>query len=636
MTNIEKKNAYRYFIYNMQEYLKSDYDQLESRTIGSFRALLLDYFELYAEINSCTGDKGKYQKSLDNLLNSIIFYCKENPISRHPHITNDIQSLKKLLELKEKSEQKDKSEPKDNSEKKDKSEPKDKSEKKDKIDPFCIYNTISSVYKKFSSINILYLCIDMVQNYIKDYADVDKITEVFISELIFEGYSLKYLEEWFGQTFRYEVMKGISDEEGLKNVIGECMKLSCKSNKCYSIILKVSLPYEIKKEIKENKTICISNVEYQSIYLENVELITSKKFDKFYESGKFEYLTSNIKSCDIYKSIELVKLPLENYMEMYKTVDTSIKNKIINGCLISEDSEWREIPLHNEETNFKKMTLREKEDIQDFIQLRSFLRKNHIMSIDIDLIERVINLLQKVPELTKDNRLLNTWTSMEYILKSYNKESIIEKVRQVVPRVICLYIFKNKMNILWDKLLPYIERGKTSDLNHCISSDNPKKYDRLSFATFLKDKDSAQKLHDFFGSNIIIQRKIAELNCILNNPQQLINLNKYSFSAIQHDLNSIYRLRNKLVHSGVGNKLDIDLYSNKLQKYVNCVLGTIIYHIKRSPESTISEVLYSIVQTYDNYLGMLQALITDKDPCNQQKLLQEKIMKIAFPPYLYL
>ncbi len=255
MSNNKKKNVYRYFIYNMQEYLKSDYDQLESRTIGSFRALLLDYFELYAEINSCTGDKGKYQKSLDNLLNSIIFYCSENPISRHPHITSDIQSLKKLLEQKVKSEQNEKSE---------------------------------------------------------------------------------------------------------------------------------------------------------------------------------------------------------------------------------------------------------------------------------------------------------------------------------------------------------------------------------------------QKLHDFFGSNIIIQRKIAELNCILNNPQQLKNLIEYTFSRIQHDLNSIYRLRNKLVHSGVGNKPDIELYTNKLQKYVNCVLGTIIYHIMRSPESTISEVLYSIVQTYDNYLDILKDLIKDKDSCNKQKLLQEKIMKIAFPPYLYL
>lgn len=43
MAQQKKKNAYRYFIYNIQEYLKLEYCNLESRKMDSFRSLLLEF-----------------------------------------------------------------------------------------------------------------------------------------------------------------------------------------------------------------------------------------------------------------------------------------------------------------------------------------------------------------------------------------------------------------------------------------------------------------------------------------------------------------------------------------------------------------------------------------------------------------
>ncbi|OPZ90811.1 MAG: hypothetical protein BWY74_02191 [Firmicutes bacterium ADurb.Bin419] len=602
-----KKNAYRYFIYNIQEYLKLEHCNLEIRKMDSFRALLLDFLELQEEINNSTGDKNKYQKSQNNLIEAIVFYCEENPIAKHPSLQKDLKCLKELLQQQEKS------------------------------DVICVYNTVNSIYKKMNLINVLDVCIDVIQEYVDDYFDVDKLTETYISELLFEGYSLKYLEEWWGHAFKSEIMKEVSDYEGLRGILNRFRELSSKKSNDYEIILKVSLPNKIREELKEKKSLKINNVEYKSF---DIGMFEKKgDFDKFFESSKFENLIVKINSCDVYKSIELVRLPLENYIEMFKIIDTSVKEKIINGCLVKENNMWREIPLHNEASYLKKMTVREKEDVQDFIELRDILRQKGMISFDISIIERVINLLQKMPELTRENRLLNTWASLEYILKFYNKDSIIEKVRQIVPRVICLYFFKNKMNILWDKILPsmsYLEESEISGLKECMSKESSKKYNREAFALFLKNTDSATKLHDFFNANIVIQRKICELNCFLNKPEDLMRILKYTSDSVKHDLNSIYRLRNKLVHAGGGLRTDVELYSIKLQKYVNCIIGTIIYHIKRSPESLISEILYSIIQTYDNYYDLLKGIVCEKDGDKVNQIISINIRQIAFPPYLYL
>lgn len=603
MSDNNKKNAYRYFIYNMQEYLKIDYRNLENRRMDSFRALLLDFLDLSNEINNNIGDKTKYQKSLQNLMETITFYCKENPISKHPYLKEDLHCLRVLLE-------------------------------KDKKDAQCIYNTINSIYKKMNSLNTLSLCIDIIEDYTENFSDVDKLTEAYISELIFEGYSLKYLEEWWGKTFRSEVMKGISDEKGLRDIIEKCRELSHRENTYFEIILKIWLPNEIKKELQDYGKLTISNVEYKKADITTLK--NNKDFDKFFESNKFEFLKVSIKSCDKYKSIELAKLPLENYIEIYRVINPSIKEDIVNGCLVKQDETFEEITLHNDLGYTGKMTGREKEDIQDFIELRDIQRQKNMMSFDIHVIERVINLLQKMPELTRENRLLNTWTCLEYILKFYNKDSIIEKVREIVPRVICLYFVKNKLNILWDKLLPFIEKGSLTDLSQCISSENGKKYNKEAFTLFLKDMDNAKKLCNCFNTNISIQRKIQEINCILNRPDTLLNMLNYTYNSVMHDLNSIYRLRNKLVHSGGTTRVNIELYSDKLQKYVNCILGTVIYHIKRSPESTISEILYSIIQTYDEYIDFLEKLTKEENPVKLNESININIKKIAYPPYLYL
>ncbi|MFW6016882.1 MAG: hypothetical protein ACOCRK_10630 [bacterium] len=607
MSDTKKKTAYRYFIYNIHEYIKLDYSILDSRRLDSFRSLLDSYFELYEEITNNFGNRNKYSNSLNNLIKTIIFYCNENPILKHPKLKNDLEHLKVLLM------------------------------KKDNSDEIEIYHAISSIKKKLNTLNILDLCIDLIIDHIEDFAEVDKLIESYISELIYEGYSIKYLYEWWGQTFKSSIMKNISDKAGLIDVINNFRKLTCNNKTTYQIILKISVPNKLKAEINNFNNITISNIKYTPINNLHDFKAIHEDFINFFGSNKYMYLHAEVQACDVYKSIDIVKDPIENYIQIYKIIDKSIKNNIVNACLVknASNSKWIEYPLHNSGPIIKEITNREKEDIEDYIDLRDSYRKNNIQSFDIATLERAINLLQKLPEFTTENRLLNIWTSLEYILKFYERNSIIEKARQIIPCVISLYFIKSKTNIFWDKLLPYIENGKLDLLNNCISSMDNTKYNKENLALFLIDENNARSLYDFFDKNVIIQRKIAELNSLLAKPKNLFKVIKFNYDSVKYDLNSIYRIRNKLVHSGGTISSEIEFYSHKLHKYVNCLLGTVIYHMKRSPQNNISEILYSIVQTYDSYIDTIISFGNIKENKVGENL-KNSISKIAFPPYIYL
>lgn len=75
------------------------------------------------------------------------------------------------------------------------------------------------------------------------------------------------------------------------------------------------------------------------------------------------------------------------------------------------------------------------------------------ISTSIKQLSNSLGMIKESIEDTPENRLLNSWSSLEYILNSYEGKSIIGKIIDIVPKVIALYLVKDRMNILWDRLL---------------------------------------------------------------------------------------------------------------------------------------------------------------------------------------
>lgn len=113
---------------------------------------------------------------------------------------------------------------------------------------------------------------------------------------------------------------------------------------------------------------------------------------------------------------------------------------------------------------------------------------------------------------------------------------------------------------------------------------------------------------------------------------------------IEHDLTRIYRVRNKLVHSN-NNILfnNIDIFTIRLNKYINSLIGTIIHYLKRRPDLQISEVLNSIHETYEWYKNFLKsesektkAIKKAKEEGKETGKISIDIKTASFPPYLYM
>lgn len=611
MSQKNKYSSYKYFMYSMLEYFKNKEFKLEERNFGSIRQLLNDYIEIYNQIKSNTGDSSKLKRSLDALEDNILFYFKNTKLSKHKFLSKDIEKIELIFKKGNQSL---------NTE---------------------AYFSLTAFIKKMNNINILNVWIDILKSdYTVNFDDIDKLMDCYISELLFEGYSLKYLEEFWLNEFKD--LKDCKDEESILVQVEKFRVLSKIKDSKYDIVLNLNIPISLKEELEKGENLNINKLVYKIFELEsNRHLVKHIESKSFFKSSKATTLKTKVKAPDKYRAMYIAVNNIINYLDVYKVIDNSINNNIKVALLESEEYKAYNI---NELMKYSRvLSSREREDIVDFILLREDFRKNNIKSTSIDNIENIINILQKINELTIDNRLLNCWNSVEGITRFYkDSKSNINAVNSIMPKVISMYIIKQKMNCLWDRIYPLIKKDIINDprLNDCISSKNNKKYNKIKFATYLLKDESAKWLYENTCTNIIICRKVAELNSLLKDPKKLEQYVEMKMKCIEHNINSIYRLRNNLVHSGGNVNINMENYTQRLQYYLNCILGTLIHHMKRNPDLTIPEVLYSIINSHDEYMANIKSL-KDKVKGKKEKELEDIIIdygveNIAFIKYLYI
>lgn len=593
-----KMNAHKYFLYGMQEYFFNKYSKIENKRMQSLRGLLEDFITLETNIKLNNSDGKKLLNGKRALLDAILFNLKNTPLIKDKELSKDIELIIKVIEEGKKQL---------NNEKKE-----EKKELSNKI----LYNCLSSFNKKLRNYNVLNCLIDIHEKYNKKFKDVEVLIDCYVGELLYEGYSLSYLKTWYKDNFNNQDIDSAKDEKELETYIEKFKELSENNKKIFTVKISINLPETLKKYFFDKRSKTIDGIEF--VLLSDDEI--PKNHTKFTRTQKSICLKSNIKACDEIKAVQIVTTTIGNYIEVYKAFDTSIGTEPIIGCYINENN----LDLKNIKEYSKDINYREKEDIQEFIELRE---KNHNNKTIKD-IERVINIVQKLSTDSSENRLLNAWSALENILRFYDSKSIIGKITEIIPKLIVMYLVKREMNNLWDRLLPLINKDKLDikDLAKCRSESNKKKYNKEKFATFLMREETGGKLCEDTQANIVINKSVADLNRCLKSPDVLLKKIKFDEEAIVHNITTIYRLRNDLVHNGGVVDRNIENKILTLRYYINCILSTLIHHIKRNQELTVEEILNSIVLTYNNYIQDINELINktkkihDKNNKNKYKL----------------
>lgn len=598
----ENNSTYLYFLYKIQEYFNDNHNTLKKKRLDSLVFLLEECNELYDEIKSSTGNTDRLEIVLNNLYSNIEHVIKYNPIYKHRYFNKDIQKL--LLRIK-------------NPEKN-----------------YALYNTVSSFTKRLRNYDFMELYIDILKNNISSFAEVDKLLDCMVSDLVNRGFSLVYLSEWWVTNIKSSLENKDNSIEELKETLDKFKEIQL-NKRFFNFVIRAWLPKDLQKELDENGFIRTENIFYKSLG-EDIKSAVEGYFTGL--NNKKQLLQVEIYELDEYKAIDNLTKVFNEYIQIYKHIEQFPNNVYDNTYLFNNGTNWEKRRLDiSLDYDIFKLNERFKEDIKDFIELRQ-LSTSINNRFDIITIERALNSINSFENSSEENKLLNFWYSIEYIVGVLQKSSIIEKVRNIIPKVICLYLIKDKVNILWDRIKgKFYNRSKKWNFHEefpAISlffercgykEENEKlKYNKRAILDFLSDEALATCLYFETNNNIIIQREIADINFLLKDTSNILSFILYTEESIKYDLNRIYRIRNKLVHSGGQMPPNLNIITSRLFAYVHSLLGTLIYHMKRNPELTIVEILYSIQDTYEWYISHLTADTVDDK------------MEIAMPKYLFL
>ncbi|QFT90209.1 hypothetical protein FIU87_16215 [Bacillus sp. THAF10] len=601
--NTEKNNSKYYFIYKIQEFFNDHHNSLKKKRLDSLVFLFEECNELLEEIAASAGNKDRLEKILLNLYDNIEHVINYNPIYKHEFFKKDIQKLLSRI-------------------------------KGTETNP-ALHHTVSSFTKRLKNYDFMELYIDLLKNKNLSFGEVDRLIECIVSDLVNRGFSLKYLSDWWISNIKSSLTGIEKSAEELEGILDNFKKIHLTKS-CFKVIIRTWLPNGVRRDLEDNGYINTQDITYKSVG-SDLKSIVQDNFTGLNDNKK-QLLQTEIYELDEYKAINNLSKIFIEYIQIYKHIEKFPNNIFDNTYLLYVGEKWEkkrlDISLDND---IFKLNERFKEDIKDFIELRK-LSTSKSNQFDIITIERALNTINSFEGSSEENKLLNFWYSTEYIVGILPKSSIIEKVRNIIPKVICLYLLKDKINILWDRIEGrYYKKREKGNLHEelpamslfferCSYTDESGKvkYKKNNILDFLSDKTLSTCLYYESKDNIIIQREIADINFLLKDATNILEFMTYTEKSIKFDLNRIYRIRNKLVHSGGLMPPNLNIITARLFAYVNSLLGTLIYHMKRNPELTIIEILYSIQDTYEWYTRHLASDVGDSK------------MEVAMPKYLFL
>ena len=466
-----------------------------------------------------------------------------------------------------------------------------------------IYNTCRSLVKKMDKENMYYQIIALVKQ-LSNYSLIDKALECFINELIYDGYSLKYLDHWFNDNIANNELT----ELNINEILDRFPELKKKKEIfTYYISILSSLVNDNEEGVPISYDIKLKKLDFDDLVLyDNKTEIDYKKYLQY--SNDYNIYETKIAARDVYKGIELIVNAIDSYFQIIKYIANENKSIILDKAIVltslKEHIKIR-IEPYDENILFSHIEQREREDIKDFIKYRDSLYKNEINS------DEIVNLQKSQKNQLQENRLINLWAVIEYILTFHEGTSIIGKVKEIVPKLICLYIIKDKLNIFWGRLNNY----RNANINivndffkECKSTEEDYYYDLHKLIEFIVN--NKEKIIEQFKFNDILNRDILEIGLLLTNHEMRIKYIKSKHDEVFYDLIRIYRDRNIIIHSGKRRKLNYNYEALRLYQYCNSLLGVIIYYKNKNPYSTIPEILNSIVHTYDEYMKVLSTVGT--------------------------
>lgn len=285
------------------------------------------------------------------------------------------------------------------------------------------------------------------------YSEVDVLIEAFVSDLLYAGYSLNYLNEWYVESLRDDQFYRALEDKNIDFYIQKLEQLDGRKN-----MYQVIIPYQVKSDSQKDTA--------SELLKKHFEIKSREAFVAFSEEWDWKeetYACKEYQAADCYKAIGMAKKEFSTNKElfsMWQNVTDVIRENVRIGCIMNGKLIKQDIRKVDNTKLINYFDKNRMEQINTFIEL-----KDKMKNADVDTLERVLHTLHTAKGYTIQNRFLNFWSALEYSIYPFPKNSIIEKARTIVSESFTLFYIKNKMNIFWERL-SYTMQKKGAEIEH--------------------------------------------------------------------------------------------------------------------------------------------------------------------------
>lgn len=588
----------KYFIFKIQDLVNNSFHTLEEKRMESLLQYMHTCINTYEELRASL-DQSKLKCSYEALLEGLIYQVKYHPFRKLELYRDDFSYLSKLV---------------------------GKCAEVGDNEIHNIHRCIVALKKKLEAEN-LWECYIQCLLVEQSFGGMDLLMEALVSDLLYKGNSMARLREFFKvqQTLFLE-------ENDTKQVINNIREFDREK-----VEFLIHIQFKISSDTQKEAALDLLGKQFEIVLGKDSEIPDNYTQNDTYVASK------NYSAWDEMRAIDLARREFESVKQLFDLWQGT------KNCI--KDDLWY---FWESKDGIKRISLKSiddtkmlsyidnnyKKQMERFLQLRTEIGNENTQTL-----ERVLYTLNEAKMLTNQNRLLNFWSSLEYILHPFPRFTIIEKARVIVPEVFGLFYLKNKLNIFWSRLVYVIAKKgyaeKYSAMNQFyIDCKEEKDYDTFKVISYLCREDKYQAFLEEISVHAVLERECRELIMLFTEPVKAYKAIQEYYEGIRHDLNYIYRLRNQLIHSAKAADESLEYISFRLYRYVNSVLSTILYYEEKNKLYSIVDILGSIDATYSDYSEKMNIEMKKKkassDVIGGNNNLEEEIYRMVRPKYLFI
>ena len=577
--------------------VNNSFHTLEEKRIESLLQYMGICISTYEELRASL-DQTKLKRSYEGLLEGLDYQMLIHPFYNLDLYRNDFSHLHQLIIL--------------------------EGENRDK-ELHNIHRGIVALKKKLEAENFMDCYIHCLMTE-KNFKGMDYLMEALVSDLLYMGHSMAHILEFFKR----------QQQEFLESNDAEKIIYNLKEFDKKPIAFSIHIGFKISSNTQTEQAISLIKQQFE---VSTNQAVGIPDLNHNYWVASKEYM-----ALDEIKAIDMARKEFQSVKElfdMWQGTQNCIQDYL--WYFWQEGEVFHRISSNN--TNPSKMLnyidSNYKKQMERFLQLRSDIGNKNIRTL-----ERVLYTLNSAKGLTVQNRFLNFWSSLEYILYPFPRFTIIEKARVVVPEVLSLFYLKNKLNIFWARLTYCMDKKGYEEKYPALQSfivncRDGKDYSTQNIISYLSNQEKYEVILSELTFHIVLERECRELIMLLTDPKKAGKVIQEYFNGIKHDLNYIYRLRNQLIHSAKDIDDSLEYISFRLYRYVNSVLSTILYYEEKNGLYSITDILSSIDATYQDYNEKLSPDTKKKKKKNSSEELPvtispEDIYSIVRPKYLFI